>query len=272
MSIITISRSFCSGGELIAKKLASELGYTCLSREVLHEASELFNVPEIKLAKAIHDKPSFFDRITHGKEIYLSFIRAALLNHIKEDNIVYHGLAGHFFLQNIPHVLKVRTLSDMEDRIAEEMQRNGVSATVARKHLLQDDKQRLNWSIYLYKMDTADPELYDLILNTKNMSVDDCVKIIRKTVELDCYRFSDEARKALDNEALAANVKAAIVEKYPEARVSSYSGNVTIKLTDPKQSPEKVKSDIKSITKSLPGVVEVTVTVKSNVVRTGMHK
>jgi cytidylate kinase len=272
MSIITISTSFCSGGELIAKKLASELGYDCISREVLHEASEQFNVPEIKLAKAIHDSPSFFERMTHGKEIYLAFIRAALLNHIKKDNVVYYGLAGHFFLHGIPYVLKVRTLSDMEDRITEEMQRDHVSAVVARKQLLHDDRQRHNWSSYLFTLDNSDPELYDMVLNIKNMSIDDCVYIIRKTAELETFQFTDEAFKALNDQALAANAKSAIIEKYVNARVSSYSGNVTVNLVDPKQDPEKAKSEIKRIVMDLPEVTDVTTIIKRNVIsRTAMH-
>lgn len=273
MSIITISRSFCSKGGLIAEKIADELGYECVSREILIEASEQFNIPQLKLAKAIHDGPSMFERLSHGKERYIAFIRAALLNHLKNDNIVYHGLAGHFFLQNIPHILKVRTLSDMEDRIKEEMERENVSAIVARKQLLHDDRERHNWSSYIYKMDTSDPELYDMILNLKNMSVDDCVRIILNTVKLDYFQSSDEARKLLEDAALGAAIKAAIVEKHHNAGVSSQSGNVVINIPEPVSDAEKIKSEIKSAIKDIKGIIKTHINVKSNALpRTAMHK
>jgi len=86
------------------------LGYECISRDIILEASEQFNIPEIKLIRAIHDAPSILDRFTYGKERYIAFLRAALLKHLQRDNVVYHGLAGHLFLQNIPHVLKVRIM------------------------------------------------------------------------------------------------------------------------------------------------------------------
>ena len=41
----------------VAEKLAQTLGYECISRDILLEASEQFNIPEIKLLQAIHEAP-----------------------------------------------------------------------------------------------------------------------------------------------------------------------------------------------------------------------
>ncbi|MFC1906918.1 AAA family ATPase, partial [Chloroflexota bacterium] len=116
MSIITISRGSYSRGKEIAEKVAEKLGYECIGRDSLIEASKQFNIPEIKLIRAIHGAPSILERFGYGKEKYIAYIQAALLRHVKKDNIVYHGLAGHFLLEGISHVLKVRISSDIEDR------------------------------------------------------------------------------------------------------------------------------------------------------------
>ncbi|MEJ2071714.1 MAG: cytidylate kinase family protein [Syntrophobacterales bacterium] len=79
MAIITISRGSYSRGKEVAEKVAARLGYECISRDVLLEASEQFHIPEIKLVRAIHDAPSILERFTHGKERYVSYIKAALL-------------------------------------------------------------------------------------------------------------------------------------------------------------------------------------------------
>ena len=47
MSIITISRGSFSKGKEVAEKLAEKLNYECISRDILIEASEHFNIPEI---------------------------------------------------------------------------------------------------------------------------------------------------------------------------------------------------------------------------------
>ena len=112
MSVITISGGSHSYGKEVAEKLAQKLGYECLSRDVLIEASKEFNVPEVKLLRAIRDAPSILDRFTYGKERYIAYFQTALLEHFQKDNTVYHGLAGHFFVKSVAHVLKVRITAD----------------------------------------------------------------------------------------------------------------------------------------------------------------
>ncbi|WP_300668240.1 AAA family ATPase [Desulfoluna sp.] len=273
MPIITISRSFCSKGKLVAEKVASTLSYQCISREILLEASEQFNVPEIKLARAIHDGPTVYERFSHGKEGYIAFIKAALLNRLKTGDIVYHGLAGHFFVQDIPHILKIRLLADKEARIIEEMARENVTESVAQKRLAKDDKERCDWSTYLYKIDTRDPELYDLTLNLKQVSVEDCVTMILSALKLPYFRDTEDAKVTLENLALSATIKATIVHKYYNAEVSSQAGNVVIKLPEPVAQIEKTKDDLKSLIKNIEGINELYFNIMSNTLpRTAMHK
>ncbi len=131
MSVITISRGSYSHGKEVAEKVARKLGYECLGREVLLEASAHFNIPEMKLFQAIRNAPSILDRFLYGKEKYVAYIQAALLNHFKKDDVVYHGMAGHFFVRGVPHVLKVRIIADLEDRGKIVMERDNVSRTDA---------------------------------------------------------------------------------------------------------------------------------------------
>jgi hypothetical protein len=83
MSIITISRGSYSRGKEAAEKVAQELGYECISRDILLEASDRFHVPEVKLVRAIHDSPSILGRFSQGKERYVAFIREEM----KRENI-----------------------------------------------------------------------------------------------------------------------------------------------------------------------------------------
>jgi len=187
MSIITISRGSYSGGEEIAEKVAKKMGYDHISREILLDASEMFNIPEIKLARAINDAPSILDRFNNGKEMYVTYIQAALLKYLREDNIVYHGLAGHFFVRDIKHVLKVRIIADMDDRIRTEMLRENISEEKAIKTIKKDDEQRRKWSLFLYGIDTWDNSLYDFILHIKNITTDDAADIICHTALLEHF-------------------------------------------------------------------------------------
>jgi cytidylate kinase len=209
MPIITISRGSYSRGKEVAEKLAQKLGYKCISRDILLEASEQFNIPEIKLVRAIHDAPSILERFTHGKERYVAYFRSTLLKHVQKDNVVYHGLAGHYFLRGIPHVIKVRIMADIEDRVQEEMRRENISAEDARYILKKDDDERRRWGIQIYGIDTWDPMLYDMVLYVKSLTVDDAVDLISKAAQLPRFQATPESQRLVDEMARAAAEEAA---------------------------------------------------------------
>jgi len=232
MSIITISRGSFSHGKDVAKKLAEKLGYQCISREILLQASEQFNIPEIKLLRAVHDPPSIFDRLTYGRERYVSYIRETLLQYFEKGNVVYHGLAGQLFAQGISHVLKVRINTDLDDRIEEKMRREGISAEEARNTLIKDDEAYRQWSRYLYGFDSADPDLYDMVINLKEISVDDAVEIIAKTANLPCFQPTPESRKAVHTLVLAAHVQRGLMSDMPTAKVNVNAGAIVVTTSE----------------------------------------
>jgi cytidylate kinase len=230
MSIVIISRGSFSHGKEVAEKLTAKLGYECISREIILEASKHFNIPEIKLSRAIHDAPSILDRFTYGKERYVTYYREALLHHLQKDNVVYHGLAGHFFVPGVSHVLKVRILADLKDRVAEEMRSEGISAEEARKILKRDDEERYRWSYHLYGIDTRDPSLYDLVIHIGAITTEVAADIIQYTVGQPQFRTTPESQKAMDNLLLAAQVQAALVKEVPSAKVEVEYGELVVSM------------------------------------------
>lgn len=198
MSIVTISRGSYSRGRDVAEQVARELGYDCISREIILKASDEFNIPEATLVRAVHDAPSILDRFTRGKQRYVAFIRATLLNYARKDNVIYHGFAGHFFLRDVPGVLKVRIIADLEDRIKEGMRRDGTTAEEARYTIKRDDEERRKWALHLYGVDTSDFDLYDMLLNTKVMTVQDAVGTILRALQLPAFQTTSQTRQILD--------------------------------------------------------------------------
>lgn len=232
MAIISISRGSFSRGKEVAETLAERLGYGCVSRDILLETCEEFSIPEIRLVKALHDAPSVLDRFSHGRERYMSYFRAAFLNHMAKDNVVYHGLSGHFFLQGIDHAIKMRIIANMDDRIKEEMKRENSSAEEARYLLKKDDDERRKWSLSLYGKDPWNCSLYDLVLSIDTMTVDDVVGILEGVVKQGRFDATPESKAKLKEKALLANVHAKIVNIAPRATVSIKDGVVTLSNLD----------------------------------------
>ena len=230
MSVITISGGSHSYGKEVAEKLAQKLGYECLSRDVLIEASKEFNVPEVKLLRAIRDAPSILDRFTYGKERYIAYFQTALLEHFQKDNTVYHGLAGHFFVKSVAHVLKVRITADFRDRVSLVMERDGIAEEQAVMVLNGLDEQRKKWGLDLYGIDPSDSSLYDLVIHLQRLSVDDAVAIIAQTASLDQFQKTDESQQTIDDLLLTARVRANLIDKHPRVEVTAKEGVVRVGL------------------------------------------
>jgi cytidylate kinase len=254
MSIVTISRGSFSYGKQVAEKLAEKLGYECISREIVLEASKHFNIPEIKLVRAIHDAPSVLHRFTYGKERYVAYVREALLHRFQKDNVVYHGLAGHFFVPGISHVLKVRILADFEDRVAEEMRREGISADEARRLLKKDDAERRRWSSHLYGIDTWDPSLYDLVIHIGSITTDEAADIICEALKLPGFQTTPESQKAMDTLFLAAQVQAALVEEIPSAKVEVAGGEIVVSFGGYRADEKKMIAKVDHVIDNMGGV------------------
>ena len=257
MAVITISRGSYSRGKEIAEKVAAKLGYECISRDLLLEVSKEHDIPELKLVHAIHDAPSIMERLGRKEEKYIAFIKSALLNHLKEDNIVYHGLAGHFFVKDVPHVLKVRVIADMEERIKLEMERRGIDANKAERILKMDDIERCEWSKDLYGIDTADPRLYDLVVHINQLTVDDAVDMICDTVSKEKFKTTPESRRMIEDMALSATIQKILIDVEPDIKVCVDNQTAFIETQARICDEENLVNEIKEITQTFTGISDV---------------
>jgi cytidylate kinase len=260
MAVITISRGSYSRGKEIAEKVAAKLGYECISRDLLLEVSKEHNIPELKLVHAIHDAPGILDRLNHKEEKYIAFIKSALLNHLKADNVVYHGLAGHFFVKDVPHALKVRVLSDIEDRVQLEMERKGIDAKKARRILEKDDEERRKWSQDLYGIDTADPSLYDLVVHIKQLTVDDAVDMICDLVSREQFKTTPESRRMIEDLALSAAIFKALIDVEPDITVCVDNRTAFIETEASICAEESLVKEIREVAETFEGISDVKIT------------
>jgi cytidylate kinase len=210
MAIITISRGTFSGGRSLAECVAEKLGYRCVARVSLHEAAKRYGVSDEELSEAISETPGILERLSSERARYLACARAALVKEVKDDNVVYHGLAGHFLLQGVPHVLKVRVIANMEFRIKGAMERTRLDRREAIDYIKKADEKRIRWTKFLYHVDWHDPSLYDLIINIDHFNISDACEIVSHTVRLDRFKTTAETQKIMNDLALSTEVRAIV--------------------------------------------------------------
>jgi cytidylate kinase len=210
MAIITISRGTMSGGEKLANMLCEKLGYKCISREIIIKAADDYGVEEHKLFEAINKSPSILRKLTFERERYLAFIQASLCEYAKDDNLIYHGHAGHFLLKGIQHVLKIRIIAELPDRIKAAMERNKLSEKEAEKYIDRVDKERTKWTKFLYAEDWTAPKLYDIVINSTNLSIENSIDAIVRLVKSPRFQTTPESKKAMNNLLIYSRVRAAL--------------------------------------------------------------
>jgi cytidylate kinase len=210
MAIITISRGSMSGGTALAECLAARLGYVSLSREVLVHAAENLGVSEEALRSKIHQATGFWGDLRDDRRIYLVALQSALADACVSGDLVYHGNAGHFLLNELPNVLRVRLIAPLSMRIKAAMERGKLDYRAARDYIRYVDQERIQWTKFVYGADWKDPANYDLVINLRDISIEIACTIVTEVVSLPAYATTPEVKSKLQNFALACRVKLAL--------------------------------------------------------------
>ena len=261
MSIIAITRASYSHGKEVAERVARELNYECISKELISLASQEFDIPENWLRRAVEEAPKLLDRFGYGKQKYVAYLRSALLEYAVKDNLVYHGLAGHLLLAGIPNILKVMISATTEERAKLVRERENVSEKEALKIIEKFDKERRKWAMYFHSKDPWDMSMYDLSLVIGRLTIGDAVDEILATAKLPAFQTTPESQRVLKNQSLAARVKSDLMNFYHDVEVSVENHTVVVHIKRSLKMEEALTEDIREIVMHIPGVKDVRVNV-----------
>jgi cytidylate kinase len=209
MAIITISRGTFSGGSELAERVAAQLGYQCTSREVMLEAAWGSGIPVEEITTAMEKRPSFWHRVMGQRTAYLTLVRAALCEHARGGQLVYHGHVGHLLLPGIAHVARVRVIAELPFRVQAALPQHH-TREAALAYIEKVDQERREWVRFLFGVEWDDPLLYDLVLNLSRMSLDTaCAAVIQLAARPE-FQPTPESAKALRDLVLRSRVEAAL--------------------------------------------------------------
>ena len=171
MQIICISRSSYGYGKELAEKLAEKLGYRCLAREDLTDRATHAGIPVGKLETAVLKRQAVSESLALEMDRFKAFMTASLCEEARSGGLVYHGRTGHLVLPGLTHVLRVRAIADMEERIRMAMRRMNLSREKAKSYVEEVDEDRRRWTRFLYNVNWDDSSLYDITVNSAHLSV-----------------------------------------------------------------------------------------------------
>jgi cytidylate kinase len=229
MYFITVSRKMGTNGHAIAKRVAEQLGYKLYDTEAIEDAArEMGFLKDIR--EADEKVPSLFQRLfSHQPEAHLDRLQSVIYELASRGNALFLGRGSHALLRNFKCALQIRVTASPEKRIQNLMER-GCLREVAAKAIQKSDRERGAFIKYAFGLDWDDAELYDIVINMDNFTVDFAVDtILHMARSEEIKACSIDAMKSLEMMGLARRAEAALIG----ADLAISSASVSISVTEP---------------------------------------
>jgi cytidylate kinase len=270
MPIMTISRGTLSGGEALANLLSGKTGYPVIGLEVVKAAAVQYGISESAISKQLNQGPRVLERLVGDKRrIYLIALQSALAERALQGDFIYHGLAGHLLLHDIPNVLKIRLVAPLSYRVKSVIEKKRLTEEDAIKYIDNVDEKRKQWTKFLYDVDWTDPLLYDLVINLAQVTLDTACGMIKYALDQPEFKDSPEKQKAIEDFALSSRVKARLAlderTRGVETAVEAKEGKVVVRgrlfttSTLFATGTQSTKACVQEVAKGIPGVKELSI-------------
>jgi len=181
MAVITISRQLGSAGDYIASLVASVLSCKLVNKQSIIVEAQRRGMIEPGSADEIGEKkPPLLERFIKHKSQAVYAMRSILREAAIGGNVVIVGRGGNVELKERSDTLNVRIIAHRETRIDRVRQEYEVDKVQAMKMLKQSDKERSEYVKHFFLVDSSDPGLYDIVINTSRISPDAAARLIAR--------------------------------------------------------------------------------------------
>ena len=257
MPVITVfSASQCRGDE-VAQGVAQRLDLELVDDKLFAVASEQYGFSKESLTNAVFGRSSFLNNITHERERCVAALQLTLAQFVASEEFVYSGFASHLITGDIPHVLKVCLVANLEYRVAAAAKEHGISAAKAKELIQKEDEKCYEWVYYLHKTKPWEPDLYDLVLPMHGREVSEAVDLICEHAGHEALVTNEASRRAAADFLLASEVHRALAAKGYFFRVACDSGDITVTFDKDVLLPNRLAGKLETIALGVPGVKTV---------------
>ena len=183
--VITISREFGSGGEIIGRRVAEELGIPCYDNDLIRKAAEATGFHEDYVREAgeyaqggLLGTALSCRGAAPNAEDYLWKIQYQIITHLAEEGpCVIVGRCADYILRDKADCLRVFLHADLKFRAECAVRESG--QVRSERWLKERDKRRAAYCRFYADMRWGRAHNYDLTLNTGTLGIETCTALIR---------------------------------------------------------------------------------------------
>lgn len=206
LTILTVSRQMGSLGDEIAHTLAGRLGWELITRDVVLEKIFAPVCSENELYR-LRESAKYFLNPRNETETYLDYLTDQLLVQTARQSAVLVGFGSQVLFCDYEDALHVRLMAPDSVRIERIRKQFNCQDTDAEKIMVTSDRKHKRFVSTVFAADLSDNSLYDLTLNTANLSVDEGCAAITALVR------EKQARQKMASESLATDTINNLTEK-----------------------------------------------------------
>ena len=199
--VITIARSYGSGGRTMGKLLAGDLGLQYYDRELVRLASDKSGVNEALFGQ-VDEKVksnSLFARakkLTAGaalspdsedfvSEENLFRLQAEVIRELAaSEDCVIVGRCADYVLKDNPDVIRLYCYAPLKDCMERERQLSGLEDKEIIKKIERIDRERAEYYKRYTGRNWNDASNYDLCLNTTSMSYPELISVVKSYIKV----------------------------------------------------------------------------------------
>jgi cytidylate kinase len=212
MPLIAMTREMGSLGKDVAAGVAARSGKRVVYHEIIEPIANKMRLRKSHVERFLDGKSGIWERLTTDKTSLSIFTADETFRFLRDGSTgVIRGWGAVHLLRNIPHVIRVRVCAPLETRVTRMMERLGTDdrANVENEIQMSEEAHTAITKRH-FNVNWRDPELYDLVLSTERMSVEECVDEIDSLMRKKCFQETPESLRMVDNLALEWAVRSAL--------------------------------------------------------------
>jgi cytidylate kinase len=175
MNVITVTRDYGAGGYEVARRLAEDLGWELLDRELLHRAAALEHLPDAELERLDEMAVTLADRfrLHPPHQRYLHGLTLAAQQAAARGNAVLVGRGTGQLLAGLPNVFHLRLAAPREWRARRMAAQESWTFEQALARCTAEDRTRDRFTRYFFGEAPFRPASYHAIFNTGRVALED---------------------------------------------------------------------------------------------------
>lgn len=188
--VITIARGFGSGGKVIARQLAKELGIPCHEHDILTLAAEKSGYDREQFARAdeklVHH--TIFDTMSRKfvpNDVLFLHQAETIKELADKESCVIVGKCADYVLRGRENVFSFYIEATRDVCLKNVMAKMEVTEAEANSIITETDQYRADYyKYYTHGNYWTNPVNYDLTLNSGKLGQEKCVAVIKNYVEM----------------------------------------------------------------------------------------